>query len=210
MAIVINGSGTVTGLAVGGLPDGTVDAGTLATDSVTAAKIAANSVDSAELVDGAVDASHLSGGDNTPSFKVLGVDSTSIPNATWTKVIFSTEVWDTDNAFASSRFTVPTGKGGKYQFHFRVKISGVDDNEYLRAHLYKNGTRVEASGNEFHSPGSDLQVPSQGFYAITLVPTDYIELYAYHNEGGTRTMFGGTNEATSDASYLQAIRLIGV
>ena len=30
MAIVINGSGTVTGLAVGGLPDGTVDKGTLA------------------------------------------------------------------------------------------------------------------------------------------------------------------------------------
>ena len=25
MAVVINGSGTVTGLAVGGLPDGTVD-----------------------------------------------------------------------------------------------------------------------------------------------------------------------------------------
>jgi len=41
MAIVINGSGTVTGLAVGGLPDGTVDEGTLATDSVTAAKIPA-------------------------------------------------------------------------------------------------------------------------------------------------------------------------
>ena len=39
MAIIINGSGTVTGLSVGGLPDGTVDAGTLATDSVTAVKI---------------------------------------------------------------------------------------------------------------------------------------------------------------------------
>ena len=39
MAITINGSGTVTGLSVGGLPDGTVDAGTLATDSVTAVKI---------------------------------------------------------------------------------------------------------------------------------------------------------------------------
>ena len=49
MAIVINGSGTVTGLAVGGLPDGIVDAGTLAT----------NSVDSAELIDGAVDDSHI-------------------------------------------------------------------------------------------------------------------------------------------------------
>jgi hypothetical protein len=49
MAIVINGSGTVTGLAVGGLPDGTVDAGTLATDSV----------DSAELVDGSIDTAHI-------------------------------------------------------------------------------------------------------------------------------------------------------
>jgi len=52
MAIVINGSGTVTGIAVGGLPDGTVDAGTLAT----------NSVDSAELVDGSIDSSHLASG----------------------------------------------------------------------------------------------------------------------------------------------------
>ena len=50
MAIAINGSGTVTGISVGGLPDGIVDAGTLAT----------NSVDSAELIDGSVDDSHLS------------------------------------------------------------------------------------------------------------------------------------------------------
>jgi hypothetical protein len=32
MAIVINGSGTITGISVGGLPDGIVDDGTLATD----------------------------------------------------------------------------------------------------------------------------------------------------------------------------------
>ena len=42
-------AGTITGLSVGGLPDGIVDSGTLA----------ANSVDSSELVDGAVDNSHL-------------------------------------------------------------------------------------------------------------------------------------------------------
>ena len=39
MAIVINGSGTVTGLSVGGLPDGTVDAGTVAADVATQAEI---------------------------------------------------------------------------------------------------------------------------------------------------------------------------
>ena len=44
MAIAINGSGTVTGISVGGLPDGIVDAGTLASNSVEEAKIAATSV----------------------------------------------------------------------------------------------------------------------------------------------------------------------
>jgi hypothetical protein len=40
MAIVINGSGSITGLSVGGLPDGTVDSDTLAT--ATSSAIAAN------------------------------------------------------------------------------------------------------------------------------------------------------------------------
>jgi len=40
MAIVINGSGTVTGLAVGGLPDGTVDSDTIATGTIVDADVA--------------------------------------------------------------------------------------------------------------------------------------------------------------------------
>jgi len=39
MAIVINGSGTISGISVGGLPDGTVDAGTVAADVATQAEI---------------------------------------------------------------------------------------------------------------------------------------------------------------------------
>ena len=72
MAITINGSGTISGISVGGLPDSIVDAGTLATNSVTnvkiidgavdAAALATNSVDSAELINGAVDAAHLASG----------------------------------------------------------------------------------------------------------------------------------------------------
>ena len=38
MAITINGNGTITGLNVGGLPDGTVDTDTLAANAVTPAK----------------------------------------------------------------------------------------------------------------------------------------------------------------------------
>jgi hypothetical protein len=39
MAIVINGSGTVTGISVGGLPDGVVDSGTVAADVATQAEL---------------------------------------------------------------------------------------------------------------------------------------------------------------------------
>ena len=38
MAIAINGSGTLTGISVGGLPDGIVDTDMLAADAVTAPK----------------------------------------------------------------------------------------------------------------------------------------------------------------------------
>ena len=39
MAITINGTGTITGISTGGLPDGIVDTDMLATDAVSAAKI---------------------------------------------------------------------------------------------------------------------------------------------------------------------------
>ena len=44
MPVTINGNGHISGLVVGGLPNGTVDADTLATNSVTTVKLADNSV----------------------------------------------------------------------------------------------------------------------------------------------------------------------
>ena len=38
MPVTINGDGSITGLAVGGLPDGCVDTDTLAANAVTKAK----------------------------------------------------------------------------------------------------------------------------------------------------------------------------
>ena len=72
MAIVIDGDGTVTGISVGGLPDGIVDAGTLAT----------NSVDSAELIDGSIDNSHISSSAAITASKLTGIvtDTTTIEN----------------------------------------------------------------------------------------------------------------------------------
>ena len=48
MAIQINGNGTITGISVGGLPDGIVDTDMLAANSVATAKIADNAVTTAK------------------------------------------------------------------------------------------------------------------------------------------------------------------
>jgi hypothetical protein len=48
MAITISGNGTISGVSVGGLPDGVVDSGTLAT-GIDATKLADGTVTSAEL-----------------------------------------------------------------------------------------------------------------------------------------------------------------
>jgi len=62
MAIVINGDGTITGISVGGLPDGIVDAGTLATNSVDSDELIDGSVDNSHLADDAVDSDELAAG----------------------------------------------------------------------------------------------------------------------------------------------------
>jgi hypothetical protein len=54
MPVTINGSGSIVGLAVGGLPDGSVDADTLAANAVTAAKLSSTAISAAKLPVGSI------------------------------------------------------------------------------------------------------------------------------------------------------------
>jgi len=78
MAIGINGtSNTITGLAVGGLPDGTVDADTLASNAVSTAKIADTAVTLAKLEHGtgSNDGKFLRANNGAdPSFETVNTD----------------------------------------------------------------------------------------------------------------------------------------
>ena len=93
MAIVINGSGTLSGLAVGGLPDGTVDTATLANTTVTAAKVAADVATQAEIdaklnlaggtVTGDLKISTLIGGTEATNELGIGVTPGTIKQGSW-------------------------------------------------------------------------------------------------------------------------------
>jgi hypothetical protein len=69
------------------------------------------------------------GGANTPAFSVYASTGvSSIVSGTQTLVPFNTENYDTDNAFDNTsgnyKFTVPSGKDGKYFFQASVLVGG--------------------------------------------------------------------------------------
>ena len=137
------------------------------------------------------------GGTNTPNFEVSKTDSNqSLSNNSVTKVTFNNEIFDSDSAFASDKFTVPSGKGGKYFLYSSIKWNN-DDRGIRAIYLYKNGSYAkELFNQDGHDQGS--QQASVGAI-LNLSAGDYIEVYCYQTTGDPEniiadnigTYFGG-------------------
>ena len=141
---------------------------------------------------------------NTPAFSVKLSSNQSIANGTWTKINLDTEDYDTDNTFASNKFTVPSGKAGKYCFHYNIgTAAALDDTERVAGALYKNGAKIsEYSTNTNNSPGNNFDNFVNNTITLDLAVGDYIELYVYHTEGAAMNVL-------SNSCLLQGCRLIG-
>jgi len=81
MAVTINSNGTITGIAAGGLPDGVVDADTLADNAVTTAKINADAVTAAKVADDVVNSEHLVDGGIDNAHLATGIASSKLTGA---------------------------------------------------------------------------------------------------------------------------------
>ena len=147
-----------------------------------------------------------------PAFEAfLGSDQTISDNSA-TKVQCGTEVYDTASAYDNAtnyRFTVPSGKAGKYYFYGGVKgqSSSTDTIEAMSIYLYKNG--AQARRNEyFQTSANDATIIGASInQVLDLVAGDYVELYGIVNvsSGTPRFDAGGTGGAT----YFGAYRIIG-
>ena len=122
------------------------------------------------------------GGNNTPSFVVRLSSAQTISDNTATKVAFDTEDVDTDTAFASNKFTVPSGKAGLYKFDVLVRVASGSDGNLLNCfgYLYKNGTANHIFYNDYQN--NNARAISISFGSIlNLSEGDYIEVYVAGN-----------------------------
>ena len=140
---------------------------------------------------------------NTPSFAAKITGNQSISNDTDTKVAFDTVVWDTDSAFSTSnyRFTVPTGKGGKYYLQAHTQIPGIDDTELGQIMIFINGSHDQLASVRNHAAGTNDIFRMITAYTVSLSAGDYVEIYVYQNSGDAQN---ATNQ------YFTGHRLIGV
>lgn len=122
-----------------------------------------------------------------PAFATTSNQSQSISSGTNTKVLFGNEIFDTNNNFASSRFT-PT-VAGYYWVGAAIygAYSGSTESICL---LYKNGTGYQYLGDT-------INATSRQVGGSTLVymngSTDYLEIYAYFSNAVTITADGVIN-----------------
>lgn len=171
MPITINGSGTITGLSAGGLPDATIVQADLATGVAGTG----------------------------PAFSAYQSSATTVANNTATKLLFGTEVFDTNSNFASSTFT-PT-VAGYYQVNGKVALSTNSTNSRWVA-LYKNGSKVAdigwtvGNGTNYAECGGSYLIYMNG-------STDYLDLYTLQNSGSTLSTDGGVSTYFS-ASLVRA------
>jgi len=137
------------------------------------------------------------GGTNTPIISAFLSANTNVSDATWTKIVFATESIDTDSAWdnsSTSRFTVPSGEGGKYMVTARLFGRGNNnDINTVAVRIYVNGNaNNHARAIQFQAPttGSAQGTCVSVTQIISLSASDYVEAWGYIDVGSGTPYFG--------------------
>jgi len=139
-------------------------------------------VTSAYLLDASVTQAKLAAGvaGNGPAFRAKPSTAQTISHNTTTKITWGTETYDTNNNFASDRFT-PT-VAGYYQFNNTLTVLGTSGRTYYyETYIYKNGSTWSSFEVTLTAPSS-----TSGYTTCPLNDmvycngsTDYVEIYIY-------------------------------
>ena len=133
---------------------------------------------------------------NTPAFLTNLASNQSINTGVNAKLLFTNEVLDTNNAFASNKFTVPSGEAGSY-YVFCCCAWDPNPNGQRLVEIYKNGSLAMRVFSDQGESSGQTSASSGGIMVLSV--GDYIEAYVQQNSGTTlnirsnveRTFFGG-------------------
>tara|TARA_A100001391_G_scaffold131884_1_gene91095 strand:- start:624 stop:1223 length:600 start_codon:yes stop_codon:yes gene_type:complete len=150
------------------------------------------------------------GGDNLPIFAVSksGGSNQTINHGSSTKVTFSHEITDPSSAFASDKFTVPSGKGGTYLFAWNLQIEDSDSAiQRMSTNLYKNGSAVTSA--QMRSEGGDTVFANFTLTQTRIVTAsagDYFEVYIYQESSNGSSVI--LEASTQHNQYFSGTKLI--
>ena len=127
----------------------------------------------------------------------LSASGGSVSNATFTKALFDTEIWDANGEFASSRFTATVP--GYYQINAAMQLSAPAPG-FLS--IYKNGSEYKRGAWPSATGGAqDFAVAGQ----IKLAAADYVEIYIFQSSGGALTPQGVSTVTWFDGHFVRGL-----
>jgi hypothetical protein len=177
-----------------------LDLGTPSDNTVSLAKLTATGTKDATTFLRGDNTFAAAGGANTPAFYAHNTSATSCSASAHTKIIFDTEIFDSDGKFdnSASRFT-PT-VAGKYFVSSQISLASAQDGANYRNELYKNGSLYAQSQDWMYGGDYTTNLNS----VVDLDTDDYIEIFVYHNSaGGTKNTV-----TTNKANFFSAFRII--
>ena len=150
------------------------------------------------------------GGDNLPIFAVSksGGSNQTINHGSSTKVTFSHEITDPSSAFASDKFTVPSGKGGTYLFAWNLQIEDSDSAIVrMSTNLYKNGSAISSA--QMRSEGGDTVFANYTISQTRIMTAsagDYFEVYIYQESSNGSSVI--LEASTTHNQFFSGTKLI--
>ena len=158
MPISIAGSGTITGISAGGLPD--------------------NCITTAEIAAGAVTTAKITGG---PAFSAYQSSAQTLSSGASTKIQFQSEEFDTANCFdSSSSYRFTPNVAGYYQINAAAYQVNSTQTELL-LWLYKNGAAARSLQNNITPAPRQV---AGGTVIYMNGTTDFLEIYLYTSSSG--------------------------
>jgi hypothetical protein len=136
-----------------------------------------------------------------PTFSAYPSATQLVNNATFTKMVFDMEEWDTDNAFDNTtNYRFQPKVAGYYQVSACVTGSGVTTG-LTNVFLYKNGSVSRTISNVSNAPAYPAVAGSALMYFNGT--TDYAEVYVYQTTGAGNFMYNGAAYTFFQAHFVR-------